>query len=348
MDPNRACDADAGIFGLGTTPEAADLHLLAIPWDATTSYRDGTREGPAAILRASHQIDMYDRALEVSYLGNIAMLAAPPEIAALNAEARAHAEVVLAAAGREDDTTRPRMRAVNQLSERLHHWLRKETEMRLDRGKLVGIVGGEHSVPLGAIEVLAERHPGMGILHIDAHADLRQAYEGLTHSHASIMDNVLRRCPGVERLVQVGVRDYCEEEAAAITDAGSRVAAFFDRHLAERAFAGEPWAETIAAILQPLPEQVYISFDIDGLSPELCPNTGTPVPGGLSFNQAIALIVALGRSGRRIVGFDLCEVAPSRIDTADEWDGNVGARILYQLCGWTLHTQGRIVTNSRR
>ncbi|HFE47628.1 MAG TPA: arginase, partial [Nannocystis exedens] len=166
--------------------------------------------------------------------------------------------------------------------------------------------------------------------------------------HASIMDNVLRRCPGVQRLVQVGIRDYCEEEAAAITAAGSRVQAFFDRDLAKRSFAGEPWNETIAAILRSLPEEVYISFDIDGLRPDLCPNTGTPVPGGLSFYQAVALIVALGRSKRRIIGFDLCEVAPSRIDPTDEWDGNVGARILYQLCGWTLRSQGRIVTHSRR
>ncbi len=343
MDPNNACDPDAGLFGLDTPPESADLHLLAIPWDATTSYRDGTRHGPAAILRASHQLDMYDRALEVTHLESIAMIDPPPEIVALGPEARAHAEVVIAAAGRETPTTRPHMDAVNRLSERLNAWVRAETSARLEEGRWVGIVGGEHSVPLGAIQAIASRHPGLGILHIDAHADLRRAYEGFSNSHASIMDNVLRRCPEVARLVQVGIRDLCDEEANAIAEAGPRVRTFFDRDLADRSFAGEPWAATIAAILEPLPEEVYVSFDIDGLSPDLCPNTGTPVPGGLTYNQAVALITALGRSGRRIVGFDLCEVAPSRVDPTDEWDGNVGARVLYQLCGWTLRTQGRIV-----
>ncbi len=343
MDPNNACDPDAGLFGLDTAPESAALHLLAVPWDATTSYRDGTRRGPAAILRASHQLDMYDRALEVTHLEGIAMIDPPAPIVALNAEARAHAEVVIAAAGRESAATRPHMEAVNRLSEHLNAWVRAETSARLEEGRLVGIVGGEHSVPLGAIQAIADRHPGLGILHIDAHADLRRAYEGFSHSHASIMDNVLRSCPEVRRLVQVGVRDLCDEEARAIAAAGPRIQGFFDRDLADRSFAGEPWSTTIAAILEPLPEEVYVSFDIDGLSPDLCPNTGTPVPGGLTFNQAVALITALGRSGRRIVGFDLSEVAPSRTDPDDEWDGNVGARILYQLCGWTLRTQGRIV-----
>jgi len=346
VDPNTACDPDAGIFGLDTDPKAADLHLLAIPWDATTSYRAGTRGGPAAILRASHQLDMYDHALGVTHIDTIAMIDPPAELLEWNVEARAHAEVVIAAAGRETPQTRPHMDAVNRLSERLNDWVRGEVEARLDRDKLVGIVGGEHSVPLGAIEAIAARHPGMGILHVDAHADLRGAYEGFSSSHASIMDNVLRRCDGVARLVQVGIRDFCAEEVEAIGDAGARVVTHYDRDLAARAFAGEPWGTTVAAILGSLPDEVYISFDIDGLRPELCPNTGTPVPGGLSFNQAVALITALGRSGRRVVGFDLCEVAPSRIDAADEWDGNVGARILYQLCGWTLRTQGRIVQAS--
>ncbi|MEZ4382185.1 MAG: agmatinase family protein [Nannocystaceae bacterium] len=347
MDPNIACDPDAGIFGLDTAPEAADLLLLAVPWDATTSYRPGTRAGPQAIVRASHQLDMYDRALEVTHLDGIAMAEAPPAIAELNREAREHAEVVIAAAGRETAQTRPHIDAVNALSERLRAWVRGRVDAELDAGKIVGVVGGEHSVPLGLIEALAERNRnpgglgGLGILHIDAHADLRRAYEGFEHSHASIMDNVLRRCPSVARLVQVGIRDFCDEEVQAIA-ADGRVVPFFDADLAERAFAGEPWARTIEAILEPLPEAVYVSFDIDGLRPDLCPNTGTPVPGGLGFNQAVALLRALGRSGRRIVGFDLCEVAPSRLDPADEWDGNVGARILYQLCGWTLRTQGRI------
>jgi agmatinase len=129
----------------------------------------------------------------------------------------------------------------------------------------------------------------------------------------------------------------CEAEVDVIQASKRRVITFYDAELATRRFAGENWAGQCERIVEALPGEVYVSFDIDGLDPAYCPHTGTPVPGGLSFLQAQYLIGAIARSGRRIVGFDLNEVAPG---PADEWDANVAMRVLYKMIGWTLRSQG--------
>jgi agmatinase len=144
------------------------------------------------------------------------------------------------------------------------------------------------------------------------------------------MDNVLRKVPGVARLVQVGIRDLGAAEWQAIGDSGGRVICNLDLDWKRREASGERFLELCSAAVAPLPERVWVSFDVDGLDPALCPNTGTPVPGGLSFVQACLLLESLVESGRRIIGFDLCEVA------GEEWDAIVGARLLYKLCGFAL------------
>jgi agmatinase len=197
------------------------------------------------------------------------------------------------------------------------------------------VLGGDHSVPFGAILAYAETHPNLGILHLDAHADLREAYEGFTWSHASIFHNVITTVGGVDRLVQVGVRDLSNAESAMIDNSQGRIVTFFDSDLAARKEEGATWAEIADEIVAALPRDVYLSWDIDGLDPTLCPSTGTPVPGGLSWNEAIGLLRALRRNGKRIVGLDLCEVSPGET----EWDANVGARLLYKMIGFALLTQ---------
>jgi len=204
-------------------------------------------------------------------------------------------------------------------------------------------------VPLGAIVEHAARFPGMGILHIDAHADLRVAYQGFVQSHASIMHNVLEAVPSLARLVQVGIRDLCEAEAERIAGSNGRIRTFFDSELSAQKHEGTPFTQLCEKIVGELPPQVYVSFDIDGLDPALCPHTGTPVPGGLSFAEIVTLLRTLVRSGRRIVGFDLCEVAPAPAprrraseashEPPDEWDASVGARVLYKLIGFALVSQ---------
>ncbi|MCX5743391.1 MAG: agmatinase family protein [Proteobacteria bacterium] len=335
-DPDQAPLATAGLFGLPFTPEEAQLVIVPVPWDATTSYRAGTANGPAAIRAASHQLDLYDVEFGEAWRAGIAMLDIADDIAAWNHDAREDAEPIIAVGGRIDDADaelQHLLARVNTASERLDRRVYAEVDALLAKGKLVGIVGGDHSVPFGAIERHAQ-DGAFGILHIDAHADLRDAYEGFVGSHASIMRNVMTRVPGVTKLVQVGIRDLAKSEADFIAASNGRIVTHFDQKLAEQKLDGRSWRAICDDIVASLPPRVYVSFDIDGLDPQLCPHTGTPVPGGLSFQEACMLLRQLVAHGRRIIGFDLNEVAPG--PDGDEWDANVGARILYKLCGWTL------------
>jgi agmatinase len=343
FDPNAAAERDAGIFGLPHTPDEARVVLVPVPWDATTSYRRGASEGPRAILQASMQVDLFDAEVGKPYEVGIAMLPESAELRAWNEEARAEAEDVIEASGRVAGVAslEASLARVNALSERVNDVVYLETKRLLGQGRIAAVVGGDHAAPYGAIRAYAERFPGIGILHIDAHADLRRAYEGFQFSHASIMENVMR-IDGVARIVQVGIRDFCEEECTRIASSAGRVRTFFDVQLAAARARGALY-EAFATAAAALPEAVYVSFDIDGLDPSLCPHTGTPVPGGLSFHDASALLEAVVRSGRRIVGFDLNEVAPGE---DDEWDANVGARVLYKLIGWTLVSQ-RLIERPR-
>jgi agmatinase len=340
FDPNGAALEGSGIFGLPFTPEEAKVILLPVPWEVTTSYRPGTAGGPGAILAASRQVDLYDVETGRPYRAGIAMVDPAAEVRGWNDEGRRLAEPIIAAGGEVDG--RPQLEdalaRVNQLGEQLNGWVRAQAERWIAAERVVGVVGGDHSTPFGLIQALAAAHPGMGILHIDAHADLRQAYEGFTWSHASIMYNVMERVPQVGTLVQVAIRDLCEAEVDYIAASGGRVIAHYDAELTTRLYAGEGWAVQCERIVDALPAEVYLSFDIDGLDPTLCPHTGTPVPGGLDYTQAVMLIGTVARSGRRIIGFDLNEVAPGPDD--DEWDANVGARILYKMIGWALRSQG--------
>jgi agmatinase len=339
FDPSAA-SAGRGLFGLPFSPQEARVVIVPVPWEATVSYGSGTADGPAAVLAASRQVDLLDRETGRPYEAGIAMLDIPSDVRAWSDEARGLALPVIQAGGPGTDAGRQRAaEEVNALGDRLNAWVHGTTRQLLEAGKLVGILGGDHSVPFGAIRAVAERYPGMGVLHVDAHADLRRAYEGFRWSHASIMDNVLRDIPGVQKLVQVGIRDYSDEEEAAIQEHGSRISVWFDPDLRRALFDGETWSRIAMRVIAGLPREVYVSFDIDGLDPALCPHTGTPVLGGLSFPEATSLLRVLVESGRRIVGFDLCEVAPDPSGRS-EWDGNVGARVLYKEIGFALLSTG--------
>lgn len=326
--------AEAGLFGVSTTPEQADLVVIGVPWEPTVSYGRGTSATPAALPAASHQLDFYDPFLGDDFDEAAAMTPLREDWIALNAHAVRDAVQIIEARGRLDADLQKKLEAVNEASERLNRELREEVSRLLDAGKSVGVLGGDHSCPLGSMLAHAERHGPFGVLHVDAHLDLREAYEGFAHSHASIMFNLLRASDRVEALVPVGIRDYSVEEAQLAADE-PRVTAFYDRDLAQARFRGRPWDDVCAEIVAALPQRVYVSFDIDGLDPKLCPHTGTPVPGGLQFAEACYLLERVVASGRRIVGFDLVEVAPDLEAASDEWDLNVGARVLHKLCTLT-------------
>ncbi len=343
FDPNAAASEDSGVFGLPFTEQQAQLVYLPIAWEATTSYGGGTSDGPEAIFEASKQVDLFDIDVDKFYECGLFMREADPRFRTWNEEGKALAQKIIEVAGVIDGQPEleKALERVNALGHQVNELVREQTLSVLNAGKIPGLVGGDHSVPFGAFQAVAEKNPdGFGILHFDAHSDTRIAYEGFQWSHASIMHNALERIPGIRKLVQVGIRDFCEQEWEYCQSQGNRVKVFFDADLSQRRFSGEPWAKTTDAIVAALPQKVWISFDIDGLDPRFCPNTGTPVAGGLDFREAIHLIGAVAKSGRKIIGFDLNEVAPDA-DGKNEWDANVGARLLYKLTGFTLASQGK-------
>lgn len=336
FDPDAAAHGESGIYGLPFAPEDSRVIVIPVPFEATTSYGGGTSRGPEAVLSASRQVDLFDHETGRPYAAGIAMLDIPEKVLRWNREGKKAAAGVIAKGGAIDAATRSAAAKVNTLGDTVNEWVYAETKAVLDDDRIAVILGGDHSVPFGAITAYAEKYPGLGILHLDAHADLREAYEGFTWSHASIFHNVMTRIDAVEKLVQVGVRDLGQAERQMIDRSDGRITTFFDADLAARKEEGVAFARLADEIVGALPDDVYLSWDIDGLDPTLCPGTGTPVPGGLSWNEAIGLLRALHRAGKRIVGLDLCEVSPGET----EWDANVGARLLYKMIGFALMTRG--------
>ena len=338
FNPNNLSIPNGNYFALPHSVEQSELVILSIPWDATVSYNDGTVDGPDSIIDASEQIDLYDTHYPGGYTRGIATLPIEDSLIIKSKFLRKSAIKViehLADGGlASDDIVAKRLRRVNDGSAEVNEYVYTTAKQWIEQGKIIALVGGDHSTPYGLIKALGEKHIDFGILHIDAHADLRDAYEGFEFSHASIMFNVLRDVPQISNLVQVGIRDFCDDEMS-IIEQNPKIDTFFDNNLSEMLFCGESWKTVCDKIVSKLPEKVYISFDIDGLSPEYCPSTGTPVPGGLSYAQAIFLISEVVNSGRTIIGFDLCEVSPNPARD-NEWDANVGARILYKMCNLTL------------
>lgn len=342
FDPNAAALPDSGIFGLNASLEEAAVHVLPVPFDATASYRKGAWKGPDAILRASRQVDLFDAFTGRPYEQGITMLEPDVRIATLNRNASVLADQVIAAGGAHhgDPELEEAVAQVNEISEEINTRVYEATKMILAAKKLPALVGGDHSTPFGAIRACSEAFSDFGVLHFDAHADLRVAYEGFEWSHASIMDNVERKLRGVTRLVQVGIRDFCEEESERISNSRGRIVTVYDREWSRARLAGSGLVDFVRLKLAELPHNVYVSFDIDGLDPALCPNTGTPVPGGLRWDEVNLWLEELARSGKRVVGLDLNEVNPgSAADDEDSWDAMVGARLLYKLIGVALMTR---------
>ncbi|TAK11418.1 MAG: agmatinase family protein [Acidobacteria bacterium] len=324
FDPNSPGDPTGNIYGLPFDTDEAQVVIVPVPWDVTVSYQDGASRGPDAVLAASVQVDLFDPSVKDAWKIGLAMDDISVEVTDRSKHFR---ELALKHA----------VEAVNEGSRWLNSWVEARCGQWLDAGKAVALLGGDHSTPHGFLRALAARHASLGILQIDAHADLRDAYEGFSGSHASIMRNALG-IPQVAKLVQAGIRDYCDEEAQVIARE-PRVTTFFDRDLKRGRFNGETWAAQTKTIVDALPEKVYVSFDIDGLDPKLCPNTGTPVAGGFEYEEAIYLVESVARSGRTIIGLDLNEVAPG--DSGNEWDANVGARLLYRMCNLMALSQGK-------
>lgn len=274
-----------------TRPEQARFHVLPAPWEATVSYGGGTAAGPAAILLASQQLEVFDGWSIPAELG----IFTHPAV-----DCSGEAETVL---GR----------------------IQKAVAGILELGGVPMLLGGEHTVTLGALRALKERFGPFGVVQFDAHADLRAEYQGTPHSHACVMR---RACELGLPLFQVGVRAISPAELA------FRAATPSIGHLD----ATELWERGVPDPLLPpdFPEQVYVSFDVDGLDSSLMPATGTPEPGGLTWREALRAI-HLATRGRKVLGLDVTELAPLPGLRHAEY---TAARLAYALMGAAQRSAG--------
>lgn len=341
FDPNGPAASD-GLFGLPYDYDSSKLVLLPCPWEVTTSYGGGTALGPKTVLQASQQVDLFSRQFGKAYENGYFLEEFPEDILEKNNALKESAQWIVEEKYKENGETadvKKEQEKVNRASDEFNDWVYRRSKRILDHGKICAVLGGDHSTPYGLMRALGEKHQNdYSVLHLDAHHDLREAYQGFTHSHASIFHNVMESAFAPKKLVQVGIRDFCEEEHLYYKDS-DRIECFYDRDIEEALFNGRTWKSLCDEIVSKLTDKVYLSTDIDGLNPALCPHTGTPVPGGLSFTQFDYLLQRVAESGKKIIGFDLVEVAPDP-QGLSELDGNVGARVLFQLCGWTMKSNG--------
>ena len=345
FDADSVANANSGIFGLPFTEEDAKLILLPVPWEVTVSYKAGTARATERISKASLQVDLLDENSDDAWRKGIYLRPLDKNILMKSDYLRKEAELYInyITEGEkicDNKFMQKVLQELNEGSEFLNEWVCEQTRELLAQQKLVGIIGGDHSSPFGYYRALAEKYGDFGILQIDAHCDLRCCYENLKYSHASIMYNTLEEIPQVSKLVQAGIRDYSFTELEYIKNHPERIVTYFDKDIKERIFEGETWKQIVEELIAHLPEKVYISFDIDGLDPKLCPNTGTPVPGGFETQQVYYLFKKIIASGRQLIGFDLNEVGVS----TNDWDENVGARVLFNLCNLLIASNDQHAT----
>ena len=333
FDINAVGNPNNNIFSLPFPEEDARLVILPIPWEVTVSYTAGTARAPNHICNASLQVDLFDPEYRDVWKQGFYLRPVDKKVLMKSDYLRKEAELYINYIAQGEIVADNKfmcktLKEINEGSIFLNNWVYEQTRDLMNAGKLVGLLGGDHSTPLGFYKAIAEKHEAFGILHIDAHCDLRNNYEGFKYSHASIMYNALEEIPQLKKLVQVGVRDFCDEEFIYLQQSGGRIVTYFDKDIKEKQYEGQSWKSIADDIIDQLPQHVFISFDIDGLDPKLCPHTGTPVPGGFETQQIFYLFKRLIQSGRKFIGFDLVEVGVSRA----EWDENVGARCLLKLC----------------
>ena len=276
---------------LALTPEQSALEtarvvLIPVPYDSTTSYRSGSRDGPAAIIAASGQMEDYDPELDL-------------DVAGLGIHTTPALE--------------PHMGGPALMAQRV----REAVTSCIAPGRVVGVLGGEHSLTAGSVQAHFEARPSLSVLYLDAHADLRDEYQGTPWGHASAARRAFDHCP----VVLAGVRSLCLEERDFIRDNGIPV------------WQCPPDGSLLPAedIVAALGNEVYVSVDLDVFDPSLMSAVGTPEPGGLNWTQVVSLLRRVGES-RKIVGFDVCELSPGEGPTACSY---TAARLVAKLAAYS-------------
>jgi agmatinase len=270
--------------------DQAAVVLVPIPYDSTTSFRTGTREGPGAIIEASYGLEDYDIELEAD-VSQVGIYTSPK--------------------------LEPHMAGPAAMVERIKQAVAGYLDRGRDKGRIVGVLGGEHSISAASVQAHLQAYPDLSVLYLDAHADLRDEYMGTPWGHASGARRIHERCP----LVLVGVRSLCQEEQIYIR--AQNIPVF-------------PWPPAVdeesltQAIIGQLGPSVYVSVDLDVLDPALMPSVGTPEPGGMTWQQITKLLRSVAES-REIVGFDVCELLPQAGPPACSY---TAAKLVYKLVAY--------------
>ncbi len=312
FNPNSEAHSEQ-IFGLPYKEQEAEIIIHAMPWDATTSSHKGTSKGPEKILEASYQVDLFDENLNNCWQNKL-FHKEHELIAQYNQQAH---QAIL----------NNQVDQLNNLSTKLNNYLKEQSLLAYKNNQKVICLGGDHSTPFGLLQALDQTYEQFSILHIDAHFDLREAYQDFDHSHASIMFNAskLQAC---KQIIHLGIRDFCEQEFN-YAQTNKKSVTFLNSSIQKQLFEGVSWKTICSTIQQSIQHKnLYISFDIDGLKPYLCPSTGTPVAGGLEFDQVFYLIRYLVDQKHHIIGADLCEV---NSPLPNNYDATIGAQALFKL-----------------
>ena len=283
-------------------PESAGVFVIPVPYDGTTSFRGGARHGPDAIIDASRHLEDYDIELDrdISEVGIHTTPALQPNA----------------------DGPRAMIYAV-----------RSAVAHPASLGKLTVLLGGEHTVTIGAVQACRERHGDLSVLYLDAHADMRESFQGTRWGHASVARRVSEICP----VTLVGVRSAASEEM---------------HHIAEQGIAAQFWTpgspanlpQAVALAKETLTDSVYISIDLDVLDPSIMSAVGTPEPGGMLWHEALEIIRAVTQHSR-IVGFDIVELSPPEGPVACAY---TAARLAYKVIGYATQRRWTISGAPRR
>ena len=333
--------------------DKARVVLIPVPWEVTASGGSGTARSAEDIRKASFQMDFFQKPPAKTVRRLIFLEKENETLLRLNRSYRRTARKIIERLNRDlplSNRQKESVGAVNQACRQMTDWLYNRAGELFSQGKIPAVAGGDHSVSEGLIRRTAEKYSGdFGLLHIDAHCDLRERYQGFDHSHASVMFNVMNHSPAPAKLLQVGVRDFCQEEYDRIQN-DKRIVCYFDEDLSARLFQGEGWGAICKEIIARLPSRIHVSLDMDGLEWPCAPGTGTPVPGGLTFNQTLFLLDEIAKQGKELVSFDVVEISPGGSREAEKafghWNGAVAGRLIYRLCRLALQTAGTFDTHS--
>ena len=269
--------------------ENAKYVLLPVPYDGTSTYIKGAEKGPQAIIDASDSIELYDIQTDLEayrsgiYTDKPPFLSSAPE------------------------------KMITAVKERISFFLQQN--------KKIGLLGGEHSISIGAIELFAEKYPNLSVLQIDAHADLRDSYNGSIYNHACVM----RRAQEVANVVQVGIRNVCIEEKSHIIPENM----FYAHEICGK-------TDWMQKAINRLTEHVYLTIDLDGFDPSIVPATGTPLPGGLLWYETLTFLELLFKS-KKVVGFDVVELCPQNEDKISDV---LAAVLVYKIISFMEKYEG--------